>query len=36
MNKIKYEREKACAYTKKWAYLRNPKYYDFDKSVEFK
>ena len=28
--KDKYEREKAKEYAKKWAYGRNPKYYNFD------
>ncbi len=27
----KYNREKAVAYAKKWAYSRNPKYYNYDK-----
>lgn len=30
MNYKEYNRENAIQYTKKWAYSRNPKYYDFD------
>lgn len=30
MRKENYNREKAKAYAKKWAYTRNPKYYNFD------
>lgn len=30
MQTIKYDRKKAYEYAKKWAYLRNPKYYNFD------
>ena len=30
MKEIKYNREQACEYAKKWAYKRNPKYYNFD------
>ncbi len=29
MKTIPYDREKAVAYAKRWAYGRNPKYYDF-------
>ncbi len=29
MKKIEYNREKAVEYAKKWAYRRNPAYYDF-------
>lgn len=25
-----YDRKKSIEYAKKWAYLRNPKYYNFD------
>lgn len=31
MRQVKYDRQKAKEYAKKWAYGRNPKYYDFDK-----
>lgn len=31
MQEVKYDRQKAKEYAKKWAYSRNPKYYDFDK-----
>ncbi|WMI80570.1 amidase domain-containing protein [Anaerotignum sp. MB30-C6] len=31
MRKIDYGREKAVAYAHKWAYGRNPQYYNFDK-----
>ncbi len=31
MEMIKYDREEAVAYAKKWAFARNPKYYNFDK-----
>lgn len=30
MREIEYNREKAVAYAKKWAFARNPKYYNFD------
>ena len=26
----RYDRQKVIEYAKKWAYLRNPKYYNFD------
>lgn len=29
MRTIEYDRNKAKAYAKKWAYLRNPQYYDY-------
>lgn len=29
MRTIEYDRNKAKAYAKKWAYLRNPEYYDY-------
>lgn len=31
MKIIEYDRHKAKEYAKKWAYLRNPNYYDYDK-----
>lgn len=31
MQKLQYDREKALAYAKKWAFSRNPKYYNFDR-----
>lgn len=31
MNKIEYNRHKAKEYARKWAYLRNPSYYNYDK-----
>lgn len=31
MKTVEYNREKAKQYAKKWAYLRNPAYYDYDK-----
>ena len=31
MSKEKYNRQKAYEYAKKWAYLRNPQYYNYDK-----
>ena len=31
MQEVNYDRKKAKEYAKKWAYSRNPKYYDFDK-----
>lgn len=31
MSKLKYNREKVYEYAKKWAYLRNPSYYNYDK-----
>lgn len=31
MKIVEYNREKAKQYAKKWAYLRNPSYYDYDK-----
>ena len=30
MKKLKYQREKVIDYAKKWAYLRNPNYYNYD------
>lgn len=30
MTKVTYQREKAVEYAKKWAFLRNPNYYNFD------
>ena len=30
MKKIEYDRNKAIAYAQKWAFSRNPKYYNFD------
>ena len=30
MRKVEYNRQKAKEYAKKWAYSRNPKYYNFD------
>ena len=30
MREIEYNRQKAIEYAKKWAYQRNPKYYNFD------
>lgn len=30
MKEIQYNRKKAIGYAKKWAYSRNPKYYNFD------
>ena len=30
MQELKYNRQKAYEYSKKWALKRNPKYYDFD------
>lgn len=30
MKQIRYEREKAKQYAKKWAYMRNPNYYNYD------
>lgn len=30
MPKREYQREKAVEYAKKWAYRRNPKYYNYD------
>lgn len=30
MRKLEYDREKTIGYAKKWAYDRNPKYYNFD------
>ena len=30
MNNLKYNRLKAVEYAKRWAYKRNPKYYNFD------
>lgn len=30
MREKEYDRKKAVAYAKKWAYLRNPRYYNFD------
>ena len=30
MRKKRYDREKAVAYAHKWAYSRNPRYYDFE------
>lgn len=30
MKEKEYNREKALEYAKKWAYKRNPKYYNFD------
>lgn len=30
MRKILYDRDKAIEYARKWAYSRNPKYYNFD------
>lgn len=30
MKEVEYKRVKACEYAKKWAYSRNPKYYNFD------
>ncbi len=31
MKIIEYDRKKSTEYAKKWAYLRNPSYYDYDK-----
>ena len=31
LQKVNYDRQKTKEYAKKWAYSRNPKYYDFDK-----
>ncbi|MBO5479315.1 MAG: amidase domain-containing protein [Clostridia bacterium] len=31
MQIVEYNRQKAKEYAKKWAYLRNPNYYDYDK-----
>lgn len=30
MKEVKYDRKKAVEYAKKWAFARNPKYYNFD------
>lgn len=30
LRKVEYDRQKAKEYAKKWAYRRNPKYYNFD------
>ncbi len=30
MKQKQYERQKAIEYAKQWAFLRNPKYYNFD------
>ena len=30
MKKIKYNRQKTIEYANKWAFSRNPKYYNFD------
>ncbi len=30
MQKREYQREKAVEYAKKWAYRRNPEYYNYD------
>ena len=30
LQRVEYDRQKAKEYAKKWAYSRNPKYYNFD------
>ena len=30
MIEVKYDRQKAIQYAEKWAFSRNPKYYNFD------
>ena len=35
MRELTYDRQKVCEYAYKWAYKRNPNYYNFDTSKPF-